>query len=72
MAGFSHHPQDGDVLEQLLTDARPSVLVSIIMMLVDNGGPGLRQKCLNYLQDYFPDVIEGQEDAVADEEAFSR
>lgn len=59
-------------MEQLLEEARPSVLLCIIMMLVDAGGPELRQKCLDYLQDYFPEVIAGREDAVADEEALTR
>ncbi len=72
MPGFAKHPEDGDILEQLLEEARPSVLLCIIMMLVDSGGPELRQKCLDYLQDYFPEVIAGREDAVADEEALTR
>ncbi len=72
MPDFTDEPEDGDVLVQLLDQARPSVLRSIIMLLVDSGGPQLRQKCLGYLKDYFPDVIAGREDAVADEEAITR
>ncbi len=72
MSDLTDHPEDGDVLEQLLDHASSSVLRNIIMLLVDSGGPELRKKCLNYLRDYFPDVIAGREDAVAGEEARSR